>query len=101
MHNKYAAAGLKILTVTLDESPAEVRDRLQKFLRDKLRAPFETVQLDVKNSDKSLVEKLIPEGVPVIFVFDRDNRTVHKLDKSDDEDKYATAEKAIAELLKK
>lgn len=55
MHNKYAAAGLKILTVTLDESPAEVRDRLQKFLRDKLRAPFETVQLDVKNSDKSLV----------------------------------------------
>jgi hypothetical protein len=107
MHSKYAKDGLEILGVTVDDpSDAKTREKVVAFLRDKLKVPFANVNLDVTKSP-DWDKKLKANGVPCVFVFNRDNQYTLKLplldDKGDEKEEmnYDAVEKAVADLMKK
>lgn len=107
MHSKYAKDGLEILGVTVDDpADAKTRDKVVAFLRDKVKAPFANVNLDTaKTPDWD--KKVRTNGVPCVFVFNRDNQYVKQLPlldaKGDEKEEmdYDAVEKAVAELMKK
>lgn len=106
MHSKYAKDGLEIVSVTVDDpDDAKTRANVVKFLHNKLKAPFLTVNLDPKSADWA--KKLNVLGVPALYVFNRDNQYVKKLplldDKGEEKEEldYDVAEKAVAALINK
>jgi hypothetical protein len=104
MHDKYGKDGLVILTVTLDDpKDATARASVERYLgrtlaKGKKELPFRTLNLDVDPT------KLPPTvnfggGSPGVFVFNRENRYVKKLQPG--ESTPEAIEKAISELIKK
>jgi thiol-disulfide isomerase/thioredoxin len=78
LHQEYAGAGLACLSVTVDK-PDKEKAALQ-FLQ-KQKATFSNYLLD---EDAALwQEKWKVNGVPVVFVFDRDGRRAAKFDAED------------------
>lgn len=107
MHSKYAKDGLEILAVTVDDpSDKKTRQKVVAFLRDKLKVPFSNVNLDTAKSP-DWEKKLRTNGVPCVFVFNRDNQYVMQLPLLDakgeekEEMNYDAVEKAVADLMKK
>lgn len=106
MHSKYGKDGLDVLGVTVDDpADAKTRDRAVAFLRDKVKATFPNVNLDPKSADWE--KKLKTNGVPCVYVFNRDNQFVMKLpvlnDKGEEKEEvnYDAVEAAVANLMKK
>jgi prolyl-tRNA synthetase len=106
MHSKYGKDGLDVVAVTLDDPrDTRTRDKVIAFLRDKVKATFTNVNLDPKSADWE--KKLRTNGVPCIFVFNRDNQYVKKLpvldDKGEEKEEvdYDVIEKTVANLMKK
>jgi hypothetical protein len=106
MHDKYGKDGLEVLTVITDEpKDAKSSANARKFLAEKLKAKFRSVQVDINTFDYD--KKISSLNVPAAFVFNRDNLWVKRLPSFDDkgmvkeEVDYDLIEKAVAELMKK
>lgn len=106
MHRKYARDGFEVVGVTLDDP----RDKMaiegaKRFLETKLKPPFRNVNLDPKTSDWE--KRLKTNGVPCIFVFNRDNHHVKRMplldDKGEEKEEvdYDVMEKVVDNLMKK
>src|SRR4051794_26254260 len=102
MHNTYGKDGLVVLTVTMDEDAeataeerAANRAKIGKYLT-KRKLPFATYDLtfDPKKPPPPLT---FSDGVPRVFVFNRDNQFVLREQGPDEKE----IEKAIAEAVKK
>jgi tRNA(Ile)-lysidine synthase TilS/MesJ len=104
MHEKYGKDGLVVLTVTLDEDTSEdvtpeQRAKWRKTVENyvaRSKLPFRTYDLafDPRKRPEPLA---FSDGVPRVFVFNRDNQFV--LREQGPEEKQI--EKAIAEAVKK
>jgi thioredoxin-related protein len=116
MHKDYSKDGLVVLTATLDDykdkrSGEKTRATVLNFLNNKLKVPFKTVHLDPTDRTVKLLGvkagKLRADGVPVVFVFNREGKYVLKLptyDKEEnikDEVDYDKVEKAVREETRK
>jgi hypothetical protein len=112
MHDKYGKDGLVVLTVTLDEDVeatpeerARNRAKIGKYLTKK-KLPFATYDLDFdpKKPPQALSFR---DGVPRLFVFNRDNQYTLRLPVVNEkrevlkEVEPEPIEKAIAEAVKK
>ena len=104
MHNKHARDGLVILTVTLDDpTDAKARASVESYLNNKLfkatkALPFRTLNLDVDPEKRPAPVNFT--GSPGVFVFNRDNRYIERLD-SDKAGDPKVIDKLVAEALKK
>ena len=104
MHDKYGKDGLVILTVTLDENTdedttPEMRAKWRKTVENyvaRAKLPFCTYNLDF-DPRKRPAPLAFSDGVPRVFVFNRDNQFVLR-DQGPDEQEI---EKAIVEAVKK
>ncbi len=97
MHRKYAQDGLVAISVTLDDpDDKEAKGRALKFLQ-KQKATLMNYQL--LDDPNVWLEKLKISAPPCIYVFNRENQWVAKLEaeKAD----YVEVEKLVRELLKK
>ena len=96
MHQKYAAQGLTIISVSLDDPTdpdAEVAAR--DFLQS-VQSPFLNVLLDEKPEEWR--DKLPVNSLPSVYVFNRDGQIEKRwLDGPD----YAAIEKLVIQLLEK
>ena len=116
MQKTYAKDGLVVLTAAIDDLSdkhgPKTRASLEGYLQNKLKAPFKTVHLDPKSAKlfgvtKGKEGKLRADGVPVVFVFNREGKYALKLptydDKEDEKDAvdYDKVEKAVRELTRK
>jgi hypothetical protein len=108
MHSKHGKGGLEIVSVTLDDprdrDAAKTRERVIRFLNEKIKPTFPSVNLDIRAEDRE--KKFKTGSVPIVYVFNRDNRYVMKLplvnDKGEEEEvDYDAIEKAVANLIKK
>src|SRR5262249_50298807 len=112
MHDKYGKDGLVILTVTMDEDAdasaeerAANRAKVSKYLAQK-KLPFPTYDLnfDPKKPPSTLT---FSDGVPRVFVFNRDNQYSLRLPVLNDKREVVkevepdAIEKAIVEAVKK
>jgi hypothetical protein len=76
----------------------------REFLQSKLKVPFLAVHVDSTTFDYD--KKISTEGVPAVFIFDRDNRWVQRLPSFDDkgnvkdEVDYDLIEQTVAHTLK-
>jgi hypothetical protein len=101
MHRKYAKDGFVALSVNLDDlhksddPPAEIRERILKFLR---KQDATLTNLIVSDPQLETFQKLGIETVPCVYVFNRDNHFVLKQKHEAD---YDVVEKTVQELLKK
>lgn len=99
MHEKFARDGLLVVSVNLDDpADPEARPRAEKFLASK-NASTVNVMLDEK---PEVAEKMLRiEGLPTVFVFNREGRYARfpSADKPDFD--HADIEKLVTELLKK
>jgi hypothetical protein len=96
MHKKLSKDGLAAISVNLDDpNKAGAKDKVVKFLESKKPA-FPNLMLDEKAEFWS--KKLDIEGVPAIFVYDREGKLAKKYNEGED---YAVVEKLVVELLKK
>jgi hypothetical protein len=94
MQRKYADRGFAAVSVSLDDpKDAKERTKVEAFLRDK-GAAFLNVQLDASQEDWS--ERLKIAGPPCVYVFNRDNQIVLKLNPEVD---YKVIEKKVLQLL--
>jgi len=108
MQNKYGKDGLEVVSVALDyPEEKDARGNLLKFLQQK-KFPFMTVNVDPKTIDKkSQLREYTVHGVPVVYVFNRDNLYVKKLPLMDAKEErtedveYDVVEKAVEKLMKK
>jgi hypothetical protein len=106
MHDKYAKEGFEIIAVATDKATDEkALARAREFLQSKLKVPFLAAHVDGTTFDYE--KKISTEGVPAVFVFDRDNRWVQRLPSLDekgnvkDEVDYDLIEQTVAKLMKK
>jgi hypothetical protein len=99
MHKKYGPEGFVAVSVSLDNAKdKEVVDEVNKFLRKKEAAGMTNLIAEDNAADWYEKDKLNAGGLPLVFVFDRDNRRVKKLaDKVD----YKEIEAEVVRLLKK
>src|SRR5262249_53312899 len=96
MQNKYRKDGLAAVSVNLDKTSKEgTKEKALKFLESK-KATFTNLMLDEAADVWS--KKLEIEGVPAIFVYDRDGKLAKKYVEGEE---YAEVEKLVVELLKK
>jgi hypothetical protein len=101
-HNKYSGAGLVILSVHLDKpgTREEARRKAEKnaleFLK-RNKAGYTNLILD--EPYESWEKKLKEPGTPIIYLFDRQNRTVGKY--TDAEEAEAGFKKWLPKLLAK
>ena len=97
MHNKYAAKGLVAVSVSFDFPKNEgERAKVNAFL-EKKRATMTNVLAE--GIDDDWYKKLKAGGLPLVYIFDRDNRRVKKLE--GEEVDYKVIEVEVAKLLKK
>ena len=96
MHEKYAAKGLEVISVSLDEAGDKAAaDRAHKFLV-KQRAGFTNLLLD---EDADLWSaKFDIGGPPAVYVFDRRGKWT-KFIPTEAEIDHAAVEKHVVELL--
>ena len=107
MHNQYAKEGLEVLSVLTDSSKeSKALASAREFLKNKLRVPFPSVHVDASTFDYD--RKISSEGVPAVFVFNREGKWVQKYPtlspdgmKLLQEVDYDVIEKQVVELLKK
>ena len=96
MQKKYANDGVVAVSVNLDDPNVEgAKDKARKFLVSQ-KATFTNLILDEKV--EVWQKNLKIEGVPCIFVFDRDGKVAKKFDSGE---KYDEVEKFVVDLLKK
>jgi len=96
MHKKYSKDGFAAVSVNLDNPGKEgTQDKVRKFLESK-KATFNNFMLDEK--PEFWQQKLKIEGVPAIFVFDREGNIAKKFLEGEE---YSEVEKVVVELLKK
>ena len=100
MHQKFASQGFMLVTVHLNMAVDKdlvggVEKTTLPFLQ-KMKADFVNLILDEPES--VWMSKLDGVYVPALFLFNKQNRIVQKLDNVDDQDKL---EKQIQELLSK
>jgi hypothetical protein len=100
MHQKFAGQGFMLVTVHLNMAVDKglmggVEKATLPFLQ-KMKADFVNLILDEPES--VWMSKLDGVYVPALFLFNKQNRIVQKLDNVDDQDKL---EKQIQELLSK
>ena len=100
MHQKFASQGFLLVTVHLNMAVDKdlvggVEKTTLPFLQ-KMKADFVNLILDEPES--VWMSKLDGVYVPALFLFNKQNRIVQKLDNVDDQDKL---EKQIQELLSK
>jgi hypothetical protein len=95
MQRKYAARDLVAVSVSLDDvKDAKARAQVDKFLQ-KQEAAFPNFILDAKNDEWQDLLKI--QGLPCVYVFNRDNHFVLKL--VEEKVDYGVIEKKVAELL--
>jgi uncharacterized protein YlxP (DUF503 family) len=96
MHKKYSGDDFVALSVSFD-NPAdkEARAQVDKFLT-KNQARF--TNLLAEGDVEDWFNRLKIGSVPCVFIFDRENRRVKKLDEKVD---YKDIEAEVARLLKK
>ena len=98
MHKKYAKDGLAAFSCALDDPNAkDIKAKLLKFLKEKKAT---LTNLWLQESAEVWQDKLAIEGLPAVFVFDRDGKPAKKFT-ADDNFTYADVEELVAELLKK
>jgi thiol-disulfide isomerase/thioredoxin len=95
LNAKYGTKGFAAVSVSTDAQPeaADTQAQVLKFLRQK-KATFTNLLLN--EPPGVWYEKLHNEGVPIVFVFNREGQWVRKY--TDDVD-YAAIEKIVVELL--
>ncbi len=95
MHRKYGPRGLVAVSVSLDD-PKDAKERLKvdDFLRKK-EAAFANFILDVSADEWQ--KRLKTDGLPCVYVFDRENRTALK--QVEDAVDYAAIEQTVESLL--
>jgi hypothetical protein len=98
MHKKYAKDGLVAISVTLDD-PDSKEDRANAL--DFLQKADATQQNFLLNEAPEVwQEKLKITGPPCVYVFNRDNQWVKKLEGFKDSGDHEAIEKLVVELLK-
>ena len=108
MHKKYAKDGLVCVSVSLDDTHdkklyPKVKKKIDAFLKEQ-KATFPNYIVSDKTADT--YKRLGVNAVPLVYVFNRDNRFVLKLpvlDKDGDvveEPDYDKVEKTVQKLLK-
>lgn len=99
MHKKYGPDGFVAVSVSLDSAKdkAAFAD-VNKFLRKKEAAGM--LNLIAEDNPDDWYEKLRVGGLPLVYVFDRENHRVKKL-VGDKEANYKEIEAEVARLLKK
>jgi hypothetical protein len=96
MQKKYAKDGVVAVSVNLDDpNDAGVTDKAREFLVSQ-KATFTNLILDEKV--EVWQKNLKIEGVPCIFVFDKDGKVAKKFDSGE---KYDEVEKLVVDLLKR
>lgn len=97
MHKKYAGQGLTVITVAVDDPRNEkTKASLTKFLKT-VNATFTNFILDEKEA--VWTKKFGIEGIPYIFVFNRDGK-YKRFEAGDIDEELANVEKLVAEYLK-
>ncbi|MHB1423632.1 MAG: TlpA family protein disulfide reductase [Gemmataceae bacterium] len=97
MHKKYGAEGFVAISVSLDDpKDADARARVNAFLK-KMEAAGMTNLIAEDNNEDAWYDKLKAGGLPLVYIFDRDNRRVKKIVDVD----YKAIEAEVAKLLKK
>jgi thiol-disulfide isomerase/thioredoxin len=96
LHQKYAKDGLVAMSVSVDDEGAP-HDAALKFLQ-KVKATFRNYRIDEPKSVYQ--EKWDFNGVPAVFVFDRQGRRAGKFT-NDDPDKPFTYSKDVVPLVEK
>jgi hypothetical protein len=97
MHKKYAAQGLAVVSVSLDDpNDPLTKESVTKFLKAK-KATFTNVLLDEK--EDVWQEKLKILGPPCYFVFNREGK-YRKFEGGEVDDDLAGIEKQVVEFLK-
>jgi len=107
MHNKYAKDGFQVVSVTTDKTTeTKALASAREFVRDRLKVPFPNAHVDMTTFDYE--GKISTEGVPAVFIFNRDNKWAQKMPAFSADGKtitqevdYDAIEKAVVELLKK
>jgi thiol-disulfide isomerase/thioredoxin len=96
LNEKYGTKGFAAVSVSTDDQPgtADTQAQVLKFLRSR-KATFTNLLLDELPAVWN--KRLAADGVPIVFVFNRDGQWVRKY--TDDVD-YAAIEKLVLELLK-
>ena len=97
MHQKYAAKGLVVISVELDEpDDLDARARAEKFLVDK-KAAFTNLALD--EPQELWIEKFGIKALPCVYLYDRRGKWIQfKTEGARDVD-YAEVEKTAVKLL--
>jgi hypothetical protein len=96
MQKKYGKVGVVAVSVNLDDpNEAGAKDKALKYLKSQ-KATFTNLILDEKV--EVWQKKLKIEGVPCIFVFDKEGKVAKKFDSGE---KYDEVEKLVIDLLKK
>jgi thiol-disulfide isomerase/thioredoxin len=99
MHHKYAARGLGVVSLTLDD-PTDARAvaAAEKFLQEK-QAVFTNVLLDENFGDG--YDRLNINTIPAVFLFDPEGRELKRftMDDPDNQFTYEQVEKEIAARL--
>lgn len=106
MHDRFAKDGFEVVAVNVDDPrDQKTRDNVVRFLTERLKARFVTLNLDPKSADWE--KKLRTNGVPCVFVFNRANLYVKKLplldDKGEEKEEvdYDVIEQFVVDLMKK
>jgi hypothetical protein len=98
MHKKYGPDGFMAVSVSLDDAnDKESLDGVNKFLRKKEAAGM--TNLIAEDNPTDWYDKLKVGGLPLVYVFDRENRRVKKL--VGEQVDYKAIEAEVAKLLKK
>ncbi len=99
MHRKYAAKGLAVISLTLDDpTDAKAVAEAEKFLREK-KAVFTNVLLDENYGDG--FDKLNINTIPAVFLFGPDGKEMKRFTMDDTRHQftYEQVEKEVAALL--
>jgi hypothetical protein len=94
MHQKYAAMGLAVVSVSLDE--ADQRADAERFLI-KQKAAFTNLWLD--ESIEFWTKKFGIQVLPCVYVYDRRGKWTQFKTEGDKDVDYAEVEKLIVKLL--
>jgi len=97
MHKKYADKGLAVITVAVDDPRNEkTKASLTNFLK-RVNATFSNFILDEKEAVWQ--KKFGIEGIPYIFVFNREGK-YKRFEAGDIDEELANVEKLVVEWLK-
>jgi thiol-disulfide isomerase/thioredoxin len=99
MHKKYAAKGLAVASLSLDDTEdSKALDEAKKFLAEK-KATFPNYVLDEEQG--VAFEKLAINAIPAVFIFDATGKEIRRftLDNPNSQFTYDEVEKEVSELL--